>query len=138
VATGHPLDGVLGKVAWYGKHFEGAGRVHPLLVRDSAGHVFPMNPRLVRMRMLVSPPPTPQFLASIAPRVMRLLRPLVQSAGYGARLETIEYRGVRTVAMRYLDKPVTDVFRKLDDNTVLGLMDYPGMPRPYYFVLRRD
>ncbi|WAJ42715.1 GXWXG domain-containing protein [Mycobacterium sp. Aquia_216] len=138
VSTGHPLDGVLAKVAWYGKQFDAADRVHPVLVRDSRGRVFPMNPRLVRLWMLTSPPPTPSVLQHVAPQLMSLLSPVVSTATYGAQLQTIEYRGVRTAAMRYLDKPVTDVFRKLDDHTVLGLMDYPGMPYPYYFLLRRE
>lgn len=138
VFTDHPLDGVLGKVAWYGKQFDDTDRVHPLLVRNSLGNVYPMNPRLIRMPMLTSPPPTPGILAAVSPHLMSVLRPVVGTPHHGARLETVEYRGVRTVAMHYLDKPVTDVFRKIDDRTVLGLMDYRGMRRPYFFVLQRD
>lgn len=136
--TDHPLDGVLSKVAWYGKHFDTAERVHPVLVRDATGRVYPMNPRLIRMPMLTNPPPTPTVLRHLAPGLMTLLSPLVRAPGPGATLEMIDYRGVRTAAMHYRDKPVTDVFRKLDDDTVVGLMDYRGMPRPYFFVLRRD
>ena len=137
VYTDHPLDGVLSKVAWYGKQFDDAERVHPLLVRDSGGVVYPMNPRLIRMPMLTNPPPAPDILSDIAPKLMWLMRPAVRTSTPGARLDTVDYRGVPTVAMHYLDKPVTDVFRKLNDDTVLGLMDYRGMPRPYFFVLRR-
>lgn len=40
--------------------------------------------------------------------------------------------------MAYRDKPVVDVFRLVDESTVLGLMDYPGMSKPCFFVLHRD
>ena len=136
--TDHPLDGVLSKISWYGKHFDDSERVHPVLVRNALGQVYPLEPRLIRMPMLTAAPPTPEVLRRIAPAAMTLLRPLVHARGHGARLETIRYRGVSTAAMHYRDKPVTDVFRTVDDDTVLGLMDYRGMPRPYFFVLRRD
>ncbi|MGL5074428.1 MAG: DUF4334 domain-containing protein, partial [Waterburya sp.] len=34
--------------------------------------------------------------------------------------------------------PINDAFRKVDDNTLLGLMDFNGEPQPFFFVLRRD
>ena len=38
----------------------------------------------------------------------------------------------------YDNLPINDVFRKVDDNTVLGIMDLKGMKQPFFFVLRRD
>jgi hypothetical protein len=34
--------------------------------------------------------------------------------------------------------PIIDVFRRVDDDTVLGLMDYRNFPEPYFFVLVRE
>jgi hypothetical protein len=50
----------------------------------------------------------------------------------------IEYRGRTTAAMLYDDLPINDVFRKIDDNNVLGIMDLKGMAQPFFFRLARD
>lgn len=55
-----------------------------------------------------------------------------------ARLRTTRYRGVDTATMLYDQLPINDVFRQLDDQTVLGAMDLRGLRHPYFFVLRRD
>ena len=40
--------------------------------------------------------------------------------------------------MIYDSLPINDVFRKVDDHTVLGLMDLKGMKDPFFFVLTRE
>ena len=50
----------------------------------------------------------------------------------------MEHRGVSTATMIYDALPIHDVFRKVDDDTVLGLMDLRGLPQPFFFVLRRE
>jgi len=50
----------------------------------------------------------------------------------------MEYRGKVSATMIYDYLPINDVFRKVDDNTVLGLMDFKGMPQPFFFVLDRE
>lgn len=138
IYTGHPLDGVLANVSWYGKRFDEPDRVHPLVVVDAAGTVFPLNPALIPMRTITSPPPLPRFTAAMAPRLMSATRRLVAAKSYGADLSEISHRGKSSAAMRYRDKPIVDYFRLIGEDTVLGAMEYPGMPRPYYFVLGRD
>jgi hypothetical protein len=54
-----------------------------------------------------------------------------------ARLRMLQFRGRVTAAMVYDDVPIQDVFRRIDEDTVLGLMDCKGMERPFFFVLRR-
>lgn len=49
-----------------------------------------------------------------------------------------EYRGKSSATMVYNPLPINDVFRKVDENTVLGLMDMHGLERPFFFVLRRE
>ena len=49
--TGHPLDGVLESLGWYGKAFESADRVHPLLFRTRSGAVIPLDPRFMPVRV---------------------------------------------------------------------------------------
>jgi hypothetical protein len=36
------------------------------------------------------------------------------------------------------DQPIVDVFRKVDDATLLGLMDLRGMEAPFFFLLERE
>jgi hypothetical protein len=53
-------------------------------------------------------------------------------------LRTTRYRGVDTATMIYDQLPINDVFRKLDDHSVIGAMDLRGSKKPYFFVLTRD
>lgn len=138
VLTGGPLDGALANVSWYGKQFDGIHAVHPLMVRDRAGHPFALKPSAVPMRLISHPIPAPRWIPRLAPRLVTALKPILRARTYGADLTTTTFRGVTTAAMAYRDKPVVDVFRLVDENTVLGLMDYPGMSKPCFFVLHRD
>ncbi|MFV8819386.1 DUF4334 domain-containing protein [Haliea sp. E17] len=54
-----------------------------------------------------------------------------------ASLREVKYRGGVTTAMIYDVHPVIDYFRAFDDDTVLGVMDYKGVPAPLFFYLRR-
>lgn len=55
-----------------------------------------------------------------------------------ARLRMTEYRGVVSATMIYDALPIHDVFRRVDDETVIGAMDLRGHDRPYFFFLRRE
>ena len=55
-----------------------------------------------------------------------------------ARLRQVTYRGTQTAAMVYDQLAIIDVFRAVDDDTRLGVMDMKGMDAPFFFVLRRD
>lgn len=54
-----------------------------------------------------------------------------------ARLRMVEYRGASTATMIYDDHPVIDHFRKIDDDTALGVMDRKGDVAPLFFRLTR-
>ena len=43
LATGHPLDGLLEALGWYGKAFESLDRVHPLLFRRASGELIALD-----------------------------------------------------------------------------------------------
>jgi hypothetical protein len=49
-----------------------------------------------------------------------------------------EYRGVVTATMIYDSLPINDMFRAVDINKRLGVMDLRGMAQPFFFVLHRD
>ncbi|WP_375754595.1 DUF4334 domain-containing protein [Corallococcus exercitus] len=123
--TGHPMDGLLDATGWYGKQFVDAESVHPLLFHtEDRKAVFPVDPRKW---------PSPDLRGPVGPH-----RAAVETGQFKARLRMTEYRGRLSATMVYDDRPILDVFRKVDADTVLGAMDARGMAQPYFFVLRRD
>ncbi|MCQ2000964.1 DUF4334 domain-containing protein [Arthrobacter zhaoxinii] len=136
VPTGHRLAGLLEPLGWYGKRFDGAEEVFPLVFSGSGGGVFNVNPALVPLSAVLRFGPLlrkPDVLAAVRPalRAARTRRP-------GARLRMTEYRGVLSASMIYDALPVLDVFRRVDARTVLGAMDLRGPGAPFFFALRRD
>lgn len=135
--TGHSLDGVLEQYGWYGKEFTDAEHVHPLLFRKPFGDgVMKVNPGPLPIGLLASHPRL--FGPRIVSGIFRALTPLLRTKEPKARLRVIEHRGVRTVAMIYDDLPIVDVFRQVDPDTLLGVMDLRGMREPFFFLLERD
>jgi hypothetical protein len=134
--TGHPMDGALAAYHWQGKRFDSEEHAHPLLFRTWAGTlalrpglVAPFLPLVMLLPWLKAPP-----LAALA----RAGLPLFATRRSRARLRMTRHRGVLTATMVYDEVPIQDVFRQVDGDTLLGLMDRKGMARPYFFVLRRE
>jgi hypothetical protein len=69
--------------------------------------------------------------------VARVLGPLLATKAPRARLRMVEDRGIATAAMVYDQRPIIDVFREIDGDTVMGRMDERGQP-PAFFVLSRE
>ncbi|TDC78746.1 DUF4334 domain-containing protein [Micromonospora sp. KC606] len=134
--TRHPLDGLLESSGWYGKRFETAEDAHPLLFRTGGGGVASLNPALIPLGPLLRFPRLAHL--PLAARAFGLVRPLLTTTRPTARLRMTEYRGVVTATMCYDTLPVHDVFRRIDDDTLLGAMDMRGCPHPFMFVLTRD
>ena len=134
--TGSRLDGLLEAYGWYGKEFTGAESVHPLLFADRQGRPRPVDPSWIPLSLLRDH----AGLARLWPvrTAFGRLRPLLYTNAPKARLRTIEHRGVSTAAMVYDALPIIDVFRRIDDDAVLGLMDMRGLDVVFPFVLRRE
>lgn len=64
-----------------------------------------------------------------------------QELGKGeASLWTVEFRGETTATMVYDGQPVFDHFKRVDDTTLMGIMNAKGVPPEgpfYYFFLER-
>jgi hypothetical protein len=136
IPTGHPMNGLLGPMGWHGKRFVTADDVHPLVMDGRDGARYSLNPgllpvsALLRHRALLDNPRLQ--------RAARSLAPTLRTRAPKARLRMLEYRGVVTAAMCYDQQPIHDVFRKVDENTVLGAMDMRGLDEPGVFFLRRE
>lgn len=63
----------------------------------------------------------------------RVVNPVLGTAS----LRSVAYRGVVTATMVYDSHPIFDHFRKIDDNTVLGVMDRKGDEILLFFFLKR-
>lgn len=135
--TGHPLDGILETYHWHGKRFESEEEVHPLLFTSLGGTAAPINPRAMAPSMtrlgLAS-----KMKAGWLGKTFQLMMPLFRTRRSGARLRMTVYRGKLSATMIYDELPINDVFRRIDDNTVLGAMDLKGLDTPLFFVLHRE
>ena len=131
--TGHKMDGLLEAMNWYGKEFVSAEYVHPLLFGDG-NDIFKVdpNPTLTNLGLNMSMPKND----SLKP-VYSAMSKLLKTEESKARLRMMEYRGKVSATMIYDYLPINDVFRQVDENIVLGLMDFKGMPQPFFFILNR-
>lgn len=136
--TGHPLDGLLAASGWWGKQFVDEETVHPLLFPTAdRSALWAVNPALAFSGVGVAAR-VPALKRIDSSGMITAMRPLLRARSAKARLRTTRYRGVDTATMIYDQLPVNDVFRRLDDDTVLGAMDLRGSAAPYFFVLERD
>ncbi len=136
VPTGNPLDGMLERFGWHGKRFDGIEDAHPLVFADGHGRLINVNPALMPMGAILRVPALVK--TPVTTRLFRLVRPLISTRRPAARLRMMEYRGVLTTTMIYDALPINDAFRKVDDDTLLGVMDLRGLDQPFVFTLRRE
>lgn len=127
--THHSMDGLLESSNWYGKEFIDPENVHPLLFLDSQGKIFPVAPNPTLMNWVLKLPIPKNN--SLKPLLM-LTNSLLKTDKSQARLRMTEYRGKVTATMIYDYLPINDSFGKVDENTVLGIMDYKNLPQPFF------
>ena len=134
IQTDHPMNGLLEVSNWYGKEFVDPENVHPLLFINSREKIFKVAPNSTLISWAIKLP----ILKN------QSLKPLIILANYlfkkqtsQARLRMMEYRGKVSATMIYDYLPINDSFRKIDENTVLGIMDFKKLPQPFFFLLKR-
>ena len=131
--TNHPMDGLLETYHWYGKRFESLEDVHPLVFSTRRGGVAHVNPGLMSSALNM---PMPK--SAIVGRLFQTLLPFFTTSRSSARLRMTTYRGKSSATMIYDQLPINDVFRKIDQNAVFGVMDLKGMKLPFFFILHRE
>lgn len=132
--TNHPMDGMLEALNWYGKEFVDADCVHPLLFSDG-NNIFKVDPNPIAFEWGMNIPITKN--EGMKP-IYGAMTKLLKTEESKARIRMVEYRDKVSATMIYDYLPINDVFRKVDQNTLLGLMDYKAVPQPFFFVLRRS
>jgi hypothetical protein len=105
-----------------------------LLFLGSKGEIFKVAPNPTAMNWVLKLPILKNN--SLKPLLM-LTNSLLKTETSQARLRMMEYRGKVSATMIYDYLPINDSFRKVDDNTVLGIMDFKNFPQPFFFVLQR-
>ena len=131
--SGHPLDGLLEDLGWYGKRFETEDDVHALLFGSPAGGIVSLDPARLPVSVALA---WPRLARTSAVRVaFSTLRPVLAVRRPTALLRRTTFRGVSSAAMIYRRQPIVDHFRRIDAIRVLGLMEMRGTP-PYFFLLR--
>lgn len=134
--TDHPLDGALEAYHWHGKRFETPEHVHPLVFNTVDGNTASINPLwMLPVVGWLDRLPIPK--SNAVGLIFQIGLFLFATDQSGARLRLTTYRGKNTATMIYDSLPINDIFRKVDDHTVLGLMDLKGMKDPFFFVLTR-
>nr|WP_284701700.1 DUF4334 domain-containing protein [Rhodoplanes tepidamans] len=136
LATGHPFDGLLESLGWYGKDFVDAETVYPLLFRRRDGRLARLDPARLPVGLLVRWPQLARI--GLLRSIVRLALPVFATRRPAARLRVVTWRGRAGAAMVYDRQPIIDVFRVVDPDTRLGLMDLRGLAQPFFFVLRRE
>jgi len=131
--TNHPMDGLLEAYHWYGKRFENTEDVHPLMFATLRGGLASVNPIFMGPLLRI---PLPR--SAIVTHISQVLMPLFSTSRSKARLRMTTYRGKLSATMIYDQLPINDVFRKIDQDAVFGVMDLKGMESPFFFILRRE
>lgn len=132
--TNHPMDGLLETVNWFGKEFIDSETVHPLVFQKKSGLLYKVNPGFLPLSL-----PFQKIPRAIMKPLFSAVSPIIATEKDKARLRMLEYRGVVSATMIYDQHGMYDTFRKVDDNTVLGVMDLKGgkVGTGYFFVLER-
>ncbi|MEM8592771.1 MAG: DUF4334 domain-containing protein [Pseudomonadota bacterium] len=134
VTTDHPMDGMLAASYWHGKRFEGPDAVQPLIHNVPLWGQRALNPRFLPLRLVTKLPARDPLLKVTFP----LIAPFFFTTKPKARLRTLRFRGRAHAAMCYDERPISDVFARIDETQVLGWMDMKGMAQPYFFRLTRE
>ena len=132
--TQHRMDGLLEAYDWHGKVFESTESVHPLVFVRGDGFVK-LNPIWFPLKFAKT---TKLSVSPFAKKAFKLATYFLFTKKPRARLRMTEYRGKTSATMVYDQQPINDVFRKIDDNTVMGVMDAKGMSQPFFFILERE
>lgn len=133
--TGNPMDGLLEVYGWRGKRFDSPDEAHPLVFTGRRGP-FSTNPAGLPLAAMVRLSPLLRLRPVAA--LGRVAIALRRTRSPRARLRMIEYRGVSTATMSYDALPINDHFRRVDEQTLLGVMDLRGLQNPFFFLLLRE
>jgi len=135
IPSGHPLDGVLENLQWFGKKFHPDLRADALLFQWRPRRLVPIEPAFFPIRTVI------RFAAfaktSVARNWFSRLNKLVRARDTTASVKLRTVDEDETAAMVYDRQPIVDFFRRIGDDEIAGMMVVEGDERRYFFRLRR-
>ncbi|WP_426129308.1 GXWXG domain-containing protein [Pararhizobium sp. PWRC1-1] len=135
IPAGHPLDGVLENLQWFGKRFHADLRADALLFQWRPGRLVPINPAYFPIGMAIRLAPFGR--TAIARNWFSHLQKAVRARNTTAALTVRDMDVGETVAMVYDNQPIIDYFRRIDEREIAGMMCVAGDDRRYFFRLRK-
>jgi hypothetical protein len=135
IPSGHPFDGVLENLGWFGKRFTPDMRADALLFLFDERRLTPIEPARIPLRLAL------RFhmlgRTSVVKNLFSCLQRGFRAKGPVASLKTMSFQGVASAAMVYDDQPIVDHFRRMDDRRIMGAMTIQADDRIYFFELER-
>lgn len=135
IPSGHPLDGVLENLGWFGKRFSAQMRADALLFHGGDKRLVAIDPARIPLRLALRFHKLGRTRA--ASNLFSYLLRRLRAKGPVASLKAVPFQGVTSAAMAYDTQPIVDHFRKVDDNRVMGAMVIDSDDRVYFFELER-
>ena len=132
IETGHPMDGMLTAVGWQGKTFIDMENVHPLLYKiGKNGKVKYADVAKLPIATFMSWP------RPLIKAIFPFVAPFVTTKNSCTRLREVMHEGKLSATMVYDEIPMLEIFRRIDDNMLLGLADMKSVPdAKFYFTLK--
>lgn len=135
IPSGHPFDGVLENLGWFGKRFTPDMRADALLFHASEQRPVAIDPKWIPLRLAL------RFhgvgRTHVARNMFSYLQRRLRARGPVASLKTMVFGGVESAAMVYDHQPIVDHLRRIDERRVMGAMTISGDARIYFFELER-
>ena len=135
IPSGHPFDGVLENLGWFGKRFTPDMRADALLFRFDERRLIPIDPARIPLRLALRFHKIGRMRA--AKNLFSYLQRGFRAKGPVASLKTMSFQGVASAAMVYDDQPIVDHFRKIDERRIMGAMTIQADDQIYFFELER-
>lgn len=135
IPSGHPLDGVLENLGWFGKRFHADMRADALLFQWRPGRLVAIEPGFFPIGLAIRAAPFGR--TAIARSGFSYLQKACRARGTTASLKLQTLEDAATAAMVYDRQPIVDYFRRIGEEELAGMMCVRGDIRRYFFKLRR-
>jgi len=135
IPSGHPLDGVLENLRWFGKRFHSDRRADPLLFQWLPGRLVAIDPRFVPIGLAIRLAPLGR--TSVARNLFSHFQRAFRAKGTTAALEVRTFGQIASAAMIYDAHPIVDHFRRVADDTLAGMMCVRDDERRFFFKLTK-
>ncbi|WP_431323349.1 DUF4334 domain-containing protein [Rhizobium sp. YTU87027] len=135
IPAGHPFDGVLENLGWFGKRFTSDMRADALLFRAGGRRLIAIDPKWIPLGLALRFHGVGRTRA--AQNLFFYLQQRLQARGPVASVKTMMFDGVESAAITYDNQPIVDHFRRIDVDRIMGAMTVTGKERTYFFELER-